>query len=1074
MTNFKEVMKHFIVAIFLLSCFTSKSQTLNQIPGYGNKWLRGAFDSVLSVPEGLGPLRLPVTDSNRRQLRYNPADQSLYIRTHVGTWRKVGDTSLANYQAALDLKQDKLTPGSTTQYYDGTLALRSFQTSVYTSGDLRYALQAHQHEATDIVDFTQAVRNLFSAGSGLTYNSATGVFAFDGIPGSGTVTNITADYPISIINPSTTPHFKLDTLAGKWRTENYYKTIFQPIGNYGSAVDTMYAHTDSTLRVHTFDGKLWDIPFETVPISPGGSGGGISEVIAAWGLANVNDSTLKADSNVLKNVFYNKNSVDSGLALKLNKSDTAAMLAPYIRTNVAVDSFRSIRSSIPVDDPADFADVVDSTGQPGKRVLFAGANQKIRSDQYFLWDSVNHKLMINHNQISAGRAGAKLVVKGLLDVNGAVWGTSINMAGGTAAQFLMANGTVRDTTQHHSTGWNNVNYYPYSGNPAGYLTSYTETDPIAKAVNGILKSNGTTLSAAVAGTDYEAALGNPSVNGQVLASTTGGVRSWVTMTSGSTYTGTTNRISLTGSAFDIDAAYVGQTSITTLGTIGTGTWNATAISTSKGGAPSGGSTGQVLLKNSATNYDYSWGTNSATVAIGSAITSATAGSVFFAGTSGVLAQDNSNLFWDNANKRIGIGTSSPVYLFDAQKSTDAIISTQSTGSTTYGLLRAANDLGYFGSLTTWGSAHATGSGTLLNNTSLGASNNLILISDATVTSGGLHHISLRPGGLNTTDVLTVFSNANVSIGTGDSTTAKLNVNGTLNASGAVTMSNALNVAGLVTGAAYGTVPGSTASGGNLTLTSTSHGTKGKIYLGSSLNSYYDQSTDQIYMSAYNTSSYRLRLGSLAFQPYALNNAWFGDNVDFNGTAFALRATGYGELFYFFDGEGQFRLANTAAAGNTTSSINNYSQMKTNYDGSFATGFQMSKLPGNYTGAQFMVKGSTGNVLINTTTDNSKLTVNGSFATAYVAKTTAYTATISDYTINNDATSAAYQVTLPTAVGITGRIYTLRKSDVSANAVTVGTTSSQTINGSTTYSLATQYKYVQVQSDGANWMVIANN
>lgn len=50
--------------------------------------------------------------------------------------------------------------------------------------------------------------------------------------------------------------------------------------------------------------------------------------------------------------------------------------------------------------------------------------------------------------------------------------------------------------------------------------------------------------------------------------------------------GTSNRISSTGGAtpvIDIDAAYVGQTSITTLGTVGTGTWNATAIGETKGG-----------------------------------------------------------------------------------------------------------------------------------------------------------------------------------------------------------------------------------------------------------------------------------------------------------------------------------------------------------------------------------------------------------------------------------------------------------------------------------------------------------
>jgi hypothetical protein len=34
----------------------------------------------------------------------------------------------------------------------------------------------------------------------------------------------------------------------------------------------------------------------------------------------------------------------------------------------------------------------------------------------------------------------------------------------------------------------------------------------------------------------------------------------------------------------------------------------------------------------------------------------TAGSIPFAGTAGLISQDNANLFWDNTNKRLGIGT----------------------------------------------------------------------------------------------------------------------------------------------------------------------------------------------------------------------------------------------------------------------------------------------------------------------------------------------------------------------------------------------------------------------------------
>jgi hypothetical protein len=40
-------------------------------------------------------------------------------------------------------------------------------------------------------------------------------------------------------------------------------------------------------------------------------------------------------------------------------------------------------------------------------------------------------------------------------------------------------------------------------------------------------------------------------------------------------------------------------------------------------------------------------------------TTFTAGSVVFAGTSGIYTQRNANFFWDNTNYRLGIGTTSP-------------------------------------------------------------------------------------------------------------------------------------------------------------------------------------------------------------------------------------------------------------------------------------------------------------------------------------------------------------------------------------------------------------------------------
>lgn len=72
-----------------------------------------------------------------------------------------------------------------------------------------------------------------------------------------------------------------------------------------------------------------------------------------------------------------------------------------------------------------------------------------------------------------------------------------------------------------------------------------------------------------------------------------------------------------------------------------------------------------------------------------------------------------------------------------------------------------------------------------------------------------------------------------------------------------------------------------------------------------------------------------------------------------------------------------------------------------------------------------------------------------------------------------AASGAVTITLPTASGITGRTYTIKRTDATyANAVTVATTSSQTIDGTTTYTqLWVQYAFVQVVSDGSNWQIV---
>jgi hypothetical protein len=48
------------------------------------------------------------------------------------------------------------------------------------------------------------------------------------------------------------------------------------------------------------------------------------------------------------------------------------------------------------------------------------------------------------------------------------------------------------------------------------------------------------------------------------------------------------------------------------------------------------------------------------IGIGTTVSSATSGSIFFAGNSGILQQDDANLFWDDSVNNLGIGTTNPL------------------------------------------------------------------------------------------------------------------------------------------------------------------------------------------------------------------------------------------------------------------------------------------------------------------------------------------------------------------------------------------------------------------------------
>lgn len=93
---------------------------------------------------------------------------------------------------------------------------------------------------------------------------------------------------------------------------------------------------------------------------------------------------------------------------------------------------------------------------------------------------------------------------------------------------------------------------------------------------------------------------------QLLTTNGAGQLSWATVATGvSSVSGTANRITSTGGAnpvIDISAAYVGQTSLTTLGVVTVGTWDATVVGLTYGGTGAAlvASNGGIFYSNATT------------------------------------------------------------------------------------------------------------------------------------------------------------------------------------------------------------------------------------------------------------------------------------------------------------------------------------------------------------------------------------------------------------------------------------------------------------------------------------------
>ncbi|MFT3934509.1 MAG: tail fiber domain-containing protein [Chitinophagaceae bacterium] len=109
--------------------------------------------------------------------------------------------------------------------------------------------------------------------------------------------------------------------------------------------------------------------------------------------------------------------------------------------------------------------------------------------------------------------------------------------------------------------------------------------------------------------------------------------------------------------------------------------------------------------------------------------------------------------------------------------------------------------------------------------------------------------------------------------------------------------------------------------------------------------------------------------------------------------------------------------------------------------------------------------------VSTATPHSTLDINGSLAARYRAFSSSTTVSDSDHLLVFTGTSAS-TLTLPSAVSCTGRMYWIKSTSTTAAALTIATSSAQTIDGQPNWIIAATNKTLKLVSNGANWLVTA--
>jgi hypothetical protein len=289
----------------------------------------------------------------------------------------------------------------------------------------------------------------------------------------------------------------------------------------------------------------------------------------------------------------------------------AGTTAQYIRGDGSLDTFPSLTGYVPY------------TGATANVDL--GTHRILAQNATIASSGSGDTVTLNHSSgsgvglnITKGGNGEGLYINktsgsgNAATIIGTINATTLVKSGGTSSQFLKADGTVDSSVYVPTSREITINGVTYDLSANCTYSVGTVTSVAALTIG----TSGTDISSSVANgtTTPVITLNIPTasaLNRGVLSST-----DWSTFN-----------------------AKQGALTLTTTGTSGAATLIGTTLNIPQYSGGGGG------------------------MAIGGSITSATAGSVLFAGASGVLAQDNANLFWDDSNNRLGIGTNAPTNAF---------------------------------------------------------------------------------------------------------------------------------------------------------------------------------------------------------------------------------------------------------------------------------------------------------------------------------------------------------------------------------------------------------------------------